>query len=129
MTHPNLSDNRFERLFQKLKKKFQNAKPKFWRRLRRLFVWGIPAFIVIEIGAVGFAIDKLASYGVPSDVARHHFYLTRYTLNLFLDTPTIDEFERSTNSRYTGFEQACTDFKTDVFLGWRNMPGVSCSFL
>lgn len=129
MTHSDFSDNRFEKLYQKLKKKFGDAKPKFWRRLRRIFVWGVLAFIVIEIGAVGLAIDKLASYGVPSDVARHHFYLTRYTLNLFLDTPTIDEFERSTNSRYTGFEQACTDFNTDVFLGWRNKPGVSCSFL
>ncbi len=129
MAHSDLSDNRFEKLYQKLKKKVEDAKPKFWRRLRRVFVWGLSAFIVIEIGAVGLAIDKLASYGVPPDIARHHFYLTRYTLNLFLDTPAIDEIERSTNSRYAGFEQACTNEKTDVLLGWRNRPGSSCSYL
>jgi len=129
MTHPDISDNRFEKLYQKLKKRFENAKPKFWRRLRQIFFWGISAFIVIEIGAVGLAIDKLASYGVPLDVARHHFYLTRYTLNLFLETPTIDEFKRSTNSQYTGFEQACNGLRADALLGWRNNPGVSCSFL
>ena len=129
MAHPDLSDNRFERLYQKLREKFRDAKPRFWRRLQQLVVLGVCAFIVVEIVAVGLAIDKLAGYGVPSDIARHHFYLTRYTLNLFLDTPTIDKFERSTNSRYTGFEQACYDFTADVLLGWRNKPGISCSFL
>ncbi|MCH7935678.1 MAG: SGNH/GDSL hydrolase family protein [Proteobacteria bacterium] len=121
--------NRFEKLYQKWRQKFANAKPGIWRGVRRALIWGVPIFLAFEILAVGLAMNKLAGYGVPGDVARQHFYLSRYTLNLFLDTPNIDEFERVTNSPYIGFEHACDFFIADSLLGWRNHPKISCSFL
>lgn len=129
MNSQEFSENRFEKFFQKWRQKFANAKPRIWRGVRQAFIWGVPIFLVFEILAVGLAINKLAGYGVPGDVARQHFYLTRYTLNLFLDTPNIDEFERVTNSPYIGFEHACDFFIADSLLGWRNHPKISCSFL
>lgn len=101
----------------------------FKRRLVRFLLSGALALVGLEAVAVGLAMEKIESFGVPADIARHHFYLTRLTLNPFFGTPTIDRFERSTNTRYTGFDTACDDFLADSLLGWRNQPGISCSFL
>lgn len=101
----------------------------FKSRLVRILIWGAMALVGLEAVAVGLAIEKIGSYGVPADITRNHFFLTRFTLIPFLGTPTIDRFESSTNTRYTGFDNACRDFITDSMLGWRNQPGISCSFL
>jgi hypothetical protein len=127
---PDFSENKFEKLHQKLTKRLRDLRPRIWRRLRQFVVLTVSAFILMEIVAVNLVIDELAIYGVPADIARHHFYLTRYTVNLFLDTPTINKFERSTNTRYIGFNQTgCNDYIPDALLGWRNQPGISCAFL
>jgi hypothetical protein len=125
--------NRFGDIFRALYRKLSDALA--WttgairQRWRPLLLWGVCILIVSEAAAIGFAARKLSSFGVPADVIRENFYLTRYTLNLLLDNPTIDEIESSTNARYMGFEGTCEATITDALLGWRNRPGVACSFL
>lgn len=99
------------------------------RRWRSVLLWSGVVLIVGEVVAIGFAADKLSGYGVPADIIRQNFFLTRYTLNLLLETPTIDKIESSTDARYEGFEDACDSIQADALLGWRNRPGVACSFL
>jgi hypothetical protein len=48
---------------------------------------------------------------------------------LVLQTPTINRIESTTKTDYRGFEGRCNNIRADALLGWRNQPGVSCSFL
>lgn len=99
------------------------------RRWKRIVLIGGAGLAVVEIAAIWAALSTLSGQGIPADIARDHFFLTRYTLNLVLQTPTIERIESTTKTDYRGFEGRCNNIKADALLGWRNQPGVSCGFL